>query len=159
MKRLLVLLMMFGIMAGMLGIVGADPSQGIGFEVNPQTTVTINPPTLEFGLIVPGAAATTATNGPISFNAAGSNTDISIEFTSVDKTIFNSIELETSPGVWVYISTVPTITMPCNKGIDDVCNYSPNPKTVAARLAVPIGTSAGTKTGSITYTITGTTPV
>ena len=68
----------------MFGFVGADNTQGTDATVNDFITVAIAPlPTLSFGPVNSDSINNPATNGPVTFNPAGSTVDVTVEVTDV----------------------------------------------------------------------------
>lgn len=153
--RKLILLLALVMALSVVGVVMAD-TQNTDVTVSGTTTVVITPPTLSFGTVSTGDINVPATNGPIKFDPAGSNTDVTVTGTSTtgDSLFSTKLEVETSPGVWVLISTNPSAPMTCT---GSPCTYTP--ATWNARLSsIPSGYPAGLKNGAIIYTVSGTPP-
>ena len=152
MKKLILLL----VLVMTLSVVGVlAETQDANATVSPVVNVSISPATLGFGTITPGNSNVPAINGPITFGGAGSNVNnITFKVQSVTTpSIFENIELETSPSVWTGITSLPSVLIFCT---GSPCAYTP--ATWAARISVPIGYPAGFKTGVITYLVSGPTP-
>ena len=132
-------------------VLAVSQDQGINAAIAQTINLIITPANLEFGEIIQGS---TENVKPITFTAgAGANVDMNIEFTSVTNNgLFELMELEASPGIFTKITDKPAVSMPCTV-IDNVCTYTA--QSINAKLKVPAGYPAGTKTGVITYTITG----
>jgi hypothetical protein len=133
---------------GVSGVFAVD--QSLNVSIGENITVQIAPETVQFGQVAPGSNNNMATNGPIAFNATGSNVDVNIEVTNVTGFPFeNGLMLDGSPAlgeVWDLLCIL-------NGGI---CTYA-GAETVPT-LDVPIGAPAGVVGGTTTYTITGPTP-
>jgi len=154
MKKLILLLSLVMV----LSVVGVVGQQGVTVTLNENNEIVITPATLDFGNIATGTDDNPA-NDPILFTPQpGANTDLTVAFASVDQgTLFELMELEIG-GVWVLITTNPTVSLPCVLSMEPipVCIYTP--ANVNARLDVPLGYPAGIHVGTIAYTISGTPP-
>ncbi len=146
MKKYLILLII-GVMAA--GIVMATP-QGVEVEIGDDITMIIKPTVINFSSVIPGTADNPAVNGPISFNATGSNVNITVVVTNVTGVPFDKgLELDN-------VSPMGrTFQMHCVI-VNDICTYSI--VNTDPTLNVPKGSPAGMKTGTITYLITGVPP-
>src|SRR3989338_7115671 len=82
MKKLLVFAVMFGIFISMMGFAFAA-EQGVEVEVGEDIHLLITPETVDFGTVVPGPNKP-AENGPITFDADGSNVDVTVTVSDVD---------------------------------------------------------------------------
>ena len=109
--------------------------------------VVITPGTLDFGTVTPGDTDIGATNGPINVDATGSNVGVTIQVTAVTSPPFDTgLKLDN------VLPTTKIFNLPCVL-VSNICTYAP--VTTVPTLDVPIGSPAGTKSGTITYTITG----
>lgn len=156
MKKILMVSAILSCMILMSSLVLAvSQEQGVNAAIAETISLIITPANLEFGEIIQGS---TENVKPITFTAgAGANVNMNIEFTSVTKNgLFELMELETSTGIFTKITDKPAVSMPCTV-IDNVCTYTA--RSINAKLKVPAGYPAGTKTGVITYTITGPAPI
>ena len=146
MKKSLIFLVMVSLTFGMIGVVSAT-DQGIDVNVGQDIHVVINPVTVQFSGVIPGTNNNPASNGPISFDATGSNVDVTIQVTTVTNPPFDTgLKLDNvSP-------TTRIFNLPCVL-VSSICTYAP--VTTVPTLDVPIGSPAGIKSGTITYTITG----
>lgn len=132
---------------GIVGVFAVD--QGAQVDVDNVVSVAIAPATITFGLVVPGATAS-ATNGPITLNAAGSNVDVSVVVSVLGEPfagglMFNAADADSF-----------TATLVCVSSGGGACTY--DILSITPTLVVPVGSPAGTKTGMITYTFTGPIP-
>jgi len=122
-------------------------TKNLAINVKQVINVAVSPASVDFGAVTPG---TTATASNIVFNASNSNADLVVVYTSVSGAPFNgNLKLDNLD------AGSQIISMPCLQ-TGEVCNY--DIKQVVPTLSVPIGFVAGTKTGTITYTITGSNP-
>ncbi|MEK6934556.1 MAG: hypothetical protein AABW46_01630 [Nanoarchaeota archaeon] len=124
-------------------------------EISENITISVGPGTLDFGIVAPGTEDNPSTS-PIEFDANGSNVNVTVEVTEVtgdDDTLFDDIEVETSPDTWVNIVGAD-VTMICDYS-GGTCVF--DPVSWDARLDVPEGLPAGTKAGTIVYTVSGPT--
>src|SRR3989344_3364276 len=147
MKKLLVFAVMFGIFISMMGFAFAA-EQGVEVEVGEDIHLLITPETVDFGTVVPGPGKT-ATNGPIRFNATGSNVDVHVEVTDVEGFPFEGSTLlldgdSTPIGKFWDLDCVIA---------NNICTYVV--ASTVPTLDVPLGTSQGTYLGTITYSVTG----
>ena len=129
---------------------GADANQSVNVTIGEDIIVLITPNPLEFGPLVSGTNNNTATNGPISFDATGSNVNVTITVASVTGAPFNA---------GLKFGGLNPVGQIFNQNcvlVSSVCTYTP--VTTVPTLSIPTGSPAGTKTGTITYTITGPTP-
>jgi hypothetical protein len=154
MKRLLVLLMMFGIMAGICSVfvqaLDISGNTTVNGTIDEQVSIQILPDVLNFGTVVPGIEKS---GNDVTFNATGSNENIIIGASIDGSNVFSLAEFNVK-GTWTKINSI-NFNMNCNPaGSPSVCSY--DFLTMQTRITVPIGTPAGSKTGVIIYTITGT---
>lgn len=116
--------------------------QGLNATIKGIIKLEILPRWLEFSLLNQGSTNNPALNGPIIFNATGSTTDFNIEVTEVTGSPFDvGLKLDSEPAtgkLWTIL-------------------YSSPIQTTEPTLDVPEGTTVGQNTGTIVYTITGTT--
>jgi len=134
-----------------LTVVGGNTS--INGSVEEQISLEILPNLLDFGQITPGIAKA---GNNITFNATGSNENITI-ITSVDNsTIFKYIEFKNDSGSWNFIGGFE-FDMDCMlDSSPPVCGY--DFVNFETRITAPVGTLPGPRSGVITYTITGNSP-
>jgi hypothetical protein len=114
--------------------------QGLGVIIAGKIVMKILPRWLDFGVVQPGSINNSALNGPIIFNATGSEADVNVEITEVIGLPFVQglkIDGKNSTGlIW---------TMPISSPV----------KTAIPTLDVPEDADAGSSEGTIIYTITG----
>src|SRR3989344_6653763 len=139
MKRILILLLTFGVFLGVSGFVLGAIDQGVNATVNENISILITPSVVEFGAIIPGSSNVCANNGPISFDATGSNTNVTINVTSVTSIPFgNGLKFDgTNPVGQVFNQNCDVVS--------EVCTYTPVNTTPT--LNVPVGTPIGPKIG------------
>ena len=148
MKRILSLVILMSLVFGVLllfntGFVLADnQGQDINASIGENITLFINPTTVEFGPVAPG---TTGTSNNITFNATGSNVNITIDVTSVTGEPFASGLMFDGALATSYFKSMDCVISGA------ICTYGI--LTIVPTLVVPVGSPAGTKTGVITYTI------
>ena len=150
MKKLLVFAVMFGILISMISFVLAA-EQSVEVEVGEDIHLEITPATVDFGVVVPGPNKP-ATNGPIEFDATGSNVDVHVEVTDVEGFPFEGSTLlldgdSTPIGKFWDLDCVIA---------NNICTYVV--ASTVPTLDVPLGTSQGTYLGTITYSVTGPAP-
>jgi len=147
MKKSLIFLVMVNLIFGIIDVVSAT-DQGIDVTIGQDIHVVIDPVTVQFGTnILPGTNNNPALNGPISFDATGSNVGVTIQVTAVTSPPFDTgLKLDN------VLPTTKIFNLPCVL-VSNICTYAP--VTTVPTLDVPIGSPAGTKSGTITYTITG----
>lgn len=147
MKKLLVFLVMFGVLAGMMGVgVMGDTSQGLQnttMIVGQDIQLAITPTLLDFGVVIPSQSPKIGPN--VTFNPIGSNVNLSITAQVTANTLFEGIELNHLG--WTPINNT-LISLP----------YGSSALEIMSRISIPIGTIPGTQTGVITYTVTGVPP-
>jgi len=123
-----------------------ENSQSINVEVITTITVMINPNILDFGSLVAGTIDNPAVNGPVSFDASGSNVDVQVEITDITAGLFeDGLKFDGA------LALGQIFVLNCLAG--EVCTY--DLETTDPTLDIPAGTPAGAKTGVITYTLTG----
>lgn len=143
MKKLL-LFLVFGVMIA--GIVMATPQKLI-VNIGDDIVIAITPDMINFSSVMPGTDDNPAINGPIKFNATGSNTNVTIEVTNVTGVPFeDGLELDGANPIG------RTFHLDCVT-VDYICTYSI--VSTVPTLNVPKGLFKGMKEGNITYTITG----
>jgi len=80
--------------------------QPIEVDVTPDIHMVITPGTLDFDSVAPDSVDNPALNGPIEFNPAGSNVDVTVEVTGVTGFPFETgLMLDASPAlgaIWGY---------------------------------------------------------
>jgi hypothetical protein len=121
--------------------------QGLNVTISEDVVAQISPTTVEFGSVSPGSSDNAASNGPIEFNATGSNTNITIEVANVTGFPFaTGLKLDAgSPvGMTWDLTCIPN---------GDMCTFAGD--STIPTLDVPAGAPAGNAAGTITYTITG----
>jgi len=151
MKKLLVFAVMFGILISTVSFILAV-DQGLEVDVGEDIHLLITPETVDFGTVVPGPNKP-ATNGPITFDATGSNVDVTVTVSDVDGFPFEGSTLlldgDSTP-------IGKSWTLECTENVEEVCEY--DLASTVPTLDVPLGTSQGTHLGTITYTVTGPSP-
>ena len=150
MKKLLLFLVMFGILISTMSFALAV-DQGLTVTVGQDINLVITPSTVDFGTVVPGAGKP-AVNGPIQFDATGSNVDVTVTVSAVTGFPFAGATLRldgdsTPVGLSWLLSCVP---------VSGVCTYAV--ASTVPTLDVPVGAPKGTHIGTITYTVTGPSP-
>ncbi len=126
-------------------IVASFEGQDVEVEIDSSINVVVNPPTLNFGTIVAGTIDNPALNGPVSFDASGSNVNVRVEVTDITEGIFeNGLKFDED------LALGQTFDLTCDDG-SGVCAYELI--TTIPTLDIPTGTPRGTKTGTITYTL------
>lgn len=148
MKKILVFLVMASVLSvfSIGNVIAVD--QSINATINGNSSILITPATVEFGAVVPGTNNNPSTSGNISFDPTGSNVDVNVEVTNVTgKPFEGGLKFDGS------LAQGQDYDILC---VGNPCTYTP--KVVIPTLNVPIGSRAGIKTGTITYTITGTPP-
>ncbi len=147
-KLLTTLVIASFILTGVTGVFAAD--QDITVTIGEDINVVISPGTVEFDTVAPGTNDNPATNGPIEFDATGSNVDVNIEVTDVMGFPFeDGLMLDGVPALgssWDLICTI----------VDSLCTYTT--ESTVPTLNVPTGAAQGINPGTITYTITGSPP-
>ena len=146
MKKLLVFFVMMLSLIG--GIMAIDPNQqAVDATVSGSIIVAINPlPTLNFGTVIANSFGNAALNGPVIFNPAGSTTGVSVEVTDVTGAPFDTgLKFDGT------LAELQKYDIPCVLS-GDLCTFTA--KSVVPTLDVPTGSSAGLKSGVITYTFT-----
>ena len=127
-----------------------DGDTQVNVEILALTLVSISPINLDFGSKTPGTFDNPALNGPITFDATGSNTDFSIEVADVTGFPFeDGLEFDGEEPVgqeWDF---------ECEE-VDDICTYET--QSTVPTLSIPSGAVVGEKVGTITYLITGPAP-
>ncbi len=128
-----------------------DGSQEVEVEIVQLTLASITPVSLNFGSLSPGTNDNPAVNGPIMFDATGSNTNVRVEVSAVTGFPFETglkLDGDDTPfGKFWNLDCVEN---------NNVCTFTP--ATTVPTLSIPAGAISGLKTGMITYTITGPTP-
>lgn len=154
MKILLFLVLLSSIILMSSSVIALN--QNVTATVNETTIGSVTPDILDFGQVIL-CSQNNAKNGPIIFSGAGSNTNVSIEFTSVTPGLFQGISVaqQGTNQTWIPITDHPKVNLPC-VNIEGLCTYTN--VLFDARLNVPCGTAPGVQSGVITYTVTGTTP-
>jgi len=145
--------LIFSVLLGIMlicvpGVFAED--QGINVTIGEDISLIITPTIIEFGPVPPDSTNNPALNGPITFNATGSNVDVNIEVTNVTGFPFESgLLLDTLAPVgqdW---------DLPCVI-VDNLCTYTQ--EITFPTLNVPVGAPQGVNQGVIIYQITGTPP-
>jgi hypothetical protein len=139
----LIFLAVFVMLFSAGGVLAVD--QPINGTISSDIVCAIGPATVIFGPITPGTNGNAATNGPITFNATGSNVDVAVTVTSVTGSPFSTgLRLDGADP----ISRV--FNLDCVV-VSNICTYSI--ATTTPTLNVPKGSPAGLQTGIITYTV------
>ena len=147
MKKLLLFWVMFGVLVGTMSFALAIV-QDLTVTVGQDIHIEILPDEVDFGIVTPGPGKP-ATNGPITFNAAGSNVDVTVEVDDVQGFPFAGSTLrldgdDTPIGLfWLLECTV----------VNNICTYEV--ASTVPTLDIPLGSPQGTHEGTITYTVTG----
>ncbi len=127
-----------------------DGAQVVEVEIVALTLVSIAPTSLNFGSLSPGTTDNAALNGPILFDATGSNTNVNIEVASVTGFPFaDGLEFDGFNPVgqdWDFICVV----------VNNVCTYPV--QSTEPTLSIPAGAVIGEHIGTVTYTVTGSPP-
>src|SRR3989344_2031935 len=127
-----------------------DGVQQVDVEIVELTLISISPLSLDFGSRAPGTSDNAALNGPILFDASGSNTNFDVEVTDVTGFPFETgLEFDGDEPVgklWEFTCVED----------DNVCTY-PVQSTVPT-LSIPAGAVIGEHTGTVTYTVTASPP-
>lgn len=145
-KIVLVFLVMLGLMS-LLGIMvlAAPPSQPIEVTIDLSIHVVIAPGTVSFGNVLPDTVNNPAVED-VSFDATGSNVDVEVEVTTVSGEPFHTgLKFD---GV---TAETESYILPCVLS-GELCTYVL--ETVDTTLDVPLAFEKGSKSGTITYTIT-----
>jgi hypothetical protein len=154
MEKYLVFLLVFSMAIFGCINVSADiqnQTQNLTVDIPQVINVAITPSSLNFGSVIPGTNNVLPINNPISFNATGSNVDLVIITASV-----SGLPFET--GLRINGASPASLNLPINcTKVANICNYEL--KQQSASLDVPVGFTAGTANGVITYTITGSIPL
>lgn len=149
MKKLLAGLMLISVLLfSAIGVMAVD--QGLTVIIGEDVNLIITPSTVDFGTVQPGINNNPAINGPIIFDATGSNVDVNVEVTAVTGFPFeDGLMLDGAPALaqdWDLLCVL----------VEDVCSYTT--ATTVPTLDVPLSAPQGTKPGTITYTVTGSPP-
>ena len=159
MNKYLVLSVMLGILVFASAGVFAE-TQTVNANVGGVVDLAITPSLIPFGSVTQGVASV-FTNGINVQIGPISNQNINIDVTSVSN-VFGGGNLKFAPiGQTVFLSLENfNEDFPCNSPeVGQPCNYNPSLKVFDLQLTIPIGTPAGTQTGTITYLVTGTPPI
>ena len=146
-KKLFVFLMVTMVLSIMGVVADTQDTEAI---INEAVTILIEPNPLLFGPLVSGTNDNPATNGPISFDATGSNIDVTVTVDSVTGAPFdNGLKFDgLDPVGQVFLLECVVVS--------DVCTYTP--VTTIPTLDIPVGSPVGLQSGVITYIITGPIP-
>jgi|SRR3989338_3916184 len=121
-----------------------DNQQGLNATIMGKIVLEILPRWLQFGTVQPGSINNPALNGPIIFNATGSEADVRVEITEVIGSPFDlglKIDNVAALGkIWTILQTS-----------SQVQNATPT-------LDIPENTPPGTAQGTIVYTVAGQVP-
>lgn len=142
MKKLniLVFLVMMSVLPVVLGA-----NQGVNVTIGADIRVIILPTTVNFGSVLPNTIGNPAVEN-VSFNAAGSNVNVSITVTNVTgEPFYSGLKFDE------LLARGKSYVLPCLLS-GDLCIYTL--KTVGTTLDIPATFKKGIKTGTITYTIT-----
>lgn len=114
--------------------------QGLNVTISGKIVLTILPRWLEFGMVQPGSTNNPALNGPIIFNATGSDDDVNVEITAVSGFPFEQgLKIDGGAPVgklWTVLHSSPI-------------------KTAVPTLDIPADAESGSNQGTIEYMITG----
>lgn len=149
MNKKSILIVFFGMfLFGICGVIAegeGNMSQNLFVNIGNVYNLNVLPLPIVIQNSLPGSNDNPAINGPIKFNANGSNVDFTVTVSSVSGYLFNS-KLEFDG---VHNALHPTFNMVCNLQPDSTCSY--NYVTSAPTLDVPLGFCAGNRSGVITY--------
>ena len=127
-----------------------DGEQLVDVEIVALTLVSISPMNLNFGSRIPGTSDNPAVNGPIEFDASGSNTNFDVEVTDVTGFPFETgLEFDGDEPVgksWEFNCVE----------VSDICTYAT--QSTVPTLSIPAGAVIGEHTGTVTYTVTASPP-
>ncbi|MDD5193629.1 MAG: hypothetical protein PHF67_03515 [Candidatus Nanoarchaeia archaeon] len=146
MKKLFLILaiLMLGAIMPMVIAETQTQTQEVSVDVAEVTQLTINPPSLDFG----SARPTVPKAGQdVTFNAAGSNVDVSVGSSVGQGTVFEYIE---------FMDLVTGTAISNIKSFSVSLPISSQQSTVGTQITLPTGLVPGIRTGLITYTITST---
>jgi hypothetical protein len=128
----------------------SENQQEMNVTIGDVIALRIYPATLNFGVTIPGTNNNPALNGPITFDANGSNTDVIVEVDAV-----NGFPFEQGLRIDGKNPLDASWQIECvESGL--YCNY--DLQTATPTLNIPPGSIAGTNRGIITYLITGSPP-
>ena len=154
MKKILFLVLLSSIILMSSSVIAQlTTSQNLTANIAVGMNVTITPDVLDFGTVT-----TCSQNNPANNNilfTSNSDTSVNVEFTLVTAGLFQNVKVKTldSPETWTLITSKPVVNLQCTRDSGTgIC--APVSKSLPARLDVPCGTTSGTKSGVITYTIT-----
>ncbi|MFH1289946.1 MAG: lamin tail domain-containing protein [Nanoarchaeota archaeon] len=135
---------------------GSANGEGPGYDQDLNATIReiivldISPRGLDFGIVDPGSQGNPALNGPIEFDATGSNVNVSVEVTEVVGYPFvGGLKIDGMEAVgssWELICILSGFS----------CTY--NVVEAEPTLDVPIGAVGSYSEGIIIYTVSGPTP-
>lgn len=127
-----------------------ENEQGLNATISGLIKLKILPRWLEFGTLQPASTNNPALNGPITFNATGSGTNVSVEITEILGSPF-------AEGLKIdgHNATGSNWLMAC-KSTKSACTF--DIKSAVPTLDVPEDAAPGPVQGSIVYTISGPTP-
>ncbi len=147
-KNFSVLLMMSLLVLGISFVFAAD--QTVQVTIGGDVVVAISPNPLDFGNVLPNSVDNAATNGPIMFDATGSNVDVTVQVSSVSGFPFaDGLMFDGEEPVgknWLLECTIQ----------NNICTY--DSASTVPTLNVPAGSAQGQNQGTITYTVTGPQP-
>ena len=141
---------MFGILIASISFALAV-EQDLEVTVGQNITLVISPGTVEFGIVAPGTTDNDADSGDITFDASGSNVDVTVAVTDVSGFPFESSTLFLDGDTPVGQSWFLECTI-----VNDICQYTTANTTPT--LDVPVGAAQGNYVGILTYLITGSPP-
>ncbi len=150
MRKILVLLMTLSILTLMFSLSNVIAlSQGLSVTIKEDLNVVITPTNVEFGEVTAGSIDNLAKNGNIIIDPTGSNVKTIYVYVSVD-------EIEPFKTGLKFDGRLAD-----GLNYDLICIENPwehIPKIIKPTLDVPLGAYAGTISGVVTYTITGSSP-
>ncbi len=151
MKKLFILLTTM-MMLGSIGVFAqVEEDQPIIVDVGEDIHLEILPNPLDFGPVLPDTTDNPSTED-ITFDATGSNVDVHIEITDVTGAPFeDGLKIDGTDPVGQFWD-LPCISDPNT----EICTYDLD--TAEPTLDIPLGTSQGSKSGTIVYTVTGPAP-
>ena len=127
-----------------------DGLQQVDVEIVELTLISISPLSLNFGPLTPGTSDNAALNGPILFDASGSNTNFNVEVSAVTGFPFDTgLEFDGADPVgqsWDFVCVESS----------NVCTYTV--QSTDPTLSIPAGATIGERIGTVTYTVTPSPP-
>lgn len=127
---------------------GMGGSQGLNATIGGVVSVEILPTTIQFGTVASGSTDNPALNGPVTFDASGSNTNVQIEVLGVTGELFaTGLKFDGASPIGLFWELMCQL----NEG-----GCSHDIVSVVPTLDVFSGALPGTQSGTVEYLITGT---